>query len=149
MQLIRKGQKDGKKYNLRQDEIKQICSDLKDVSVETGLPIIVGAQFNRDVLNAARLHETRIREAADIEHIANLILGFWNNNKKGLSEDELDDLGEQYQPGQDQIFIEKLKHRTGVPGLKGMLSFDGNTGVITNKRSVPTTFDNGKPKISF
>ena len=40
----------------RQEEIKEICIALKDVAVETGLPIILGAQFNREVVNQLRLH---------------------------------------------------------------------------------------------
>ncbi len=76
MQLLHKGQLGKNKYGSRQEEIKQICLDLKDVAVETGLPLILGAQFNREVVNPARLHYTKIREAADIEQIANLIIGF-------------------------------------------------------------------------
>jgi len=59
----------------RQEEIKEICIALKDVAVETGLPIILGAQFNREVVNQLRIHATKIGEAGDIERIANLIVG--------------------------------------------------------------------------
>jgi len=77
----------------RQEEIKEICIALKDVAVETGLPIILGAQFNREVVNQLRLHATKIGEAGDIERIANLIVGFWNNNFKPLAtEGELNEI---------------------------------------------------------
>ena len=32
---------------------------LKDVAVETGLPIILGAQFNREVVNLLKMHPTK------------------------------------------------------------------------------------------
>lgn len=132
MQLLHKGQQGKNKYHSRQEEIKQICIDLKDVAVETGLPITLGAQFNREVVNPARLHPTKIGEAGDIERIANLILGFWNNNMKILAgEDEAEALS-SYHSRRDHIYVELLKYRGGKPGLAEMLSFDGNTGLIEN-----------------
>lgn len=142
MQLLHKGQQGNNKYHSRQEEIKQICIDLKDVAVETGLPIVLGAQFNREVVNPARMHPTKIGEAGDIERIANLILGFWNNNLKMLAgEDECIGLG-AYRPDRDHIYIELLKYRGGKPGLAEMLTFDGNTGVISNRTFLSTIQQN-------
>jgi hypothetical protein len=122
------------KHASRQAELKDICQDLKNVAVNTGLPIILGAQFNRQVVNAARMHPTYIGEAGDIERIANLILGFWNNNMKPLAapdeHDSLNKLGHE----KDAIYVELLKYRSGKPGTAGMLSFNGNTGVIDNMK---------------
>ena len=53
---------------------------LKDVSVNTGLPIVLGSQFNRTVTNHLELVNTNLGEAGDIERGANLILAIWNNN---------------------------------------------------------------------
>lgn len=80
MQLLRKGNKT--KYNRRDEELKDICLGIKDTAVNTGLPIILGAQFNRQVINHTGIHPTNIGEAGDIERIANTIIGFWNNNFK-------------------------------------------------------------------
>ena len=44
------------------------------------MPIILGAQFNREVVNHLTIHASKIGEAGDIERIANLIIGGWNNN---------------------------------------------------------------------
>lgn len=114
----------------RQEEIKEICIALKDVAVETGLPIILGAQFNREVVNQLRLHPTKIGEAGDIERIANLIVGFWNNNFKPLATDgELKEIG-SITP--DTLYTTILKNRGGRVGLTELLSFNGNTGKIKN-----------------
>lgn len=117
----------------RQEEIKEICIALKDVAVETGLPIILGAQFNREVINQLRLHATKIGEAGDIERIANLIVGFWNNNFKPLATDgELNEINSKGANTPDTLYITILKNRGAKPGLEDILSFNGNTGKIKN-----------------
>jgi DNA primase catalytic core len=119
----------------RQEEIKQICIALKDIAVETGLPIILGAQFNREVVNQLRIHATKIGEAGDIERIANLIVGFWNNNFKPLATDgELNEINNKG-VAPDTLYTTILKNRGGRVGLEEILSFNGNTGKIKNSSS--------------
>ena len=119
----------------RQEEIKEICIALKDVAVETGLPIILGAQFNREVVNQLRIHATKIGEAGDIERIASLIVGFWNNNFKPLAtEGELNEINNKG-VAPDTLYTTILKNRVGRVGLEEILSFNGNTGKIKNINS--------------
>ena len=121
----------------RQEEIKEICIALKDIAVETGLPIILGAQFNREVINQLKLHATKIGEAGDIERIANLVVGFWNNNFKPLATDgELNEINIKTANMPDSIFISVLKNRSGRVGLEESLSFNGNTGKIKNSSNI-------------
>ena len=125
----------------RQEEIKEICIALKDVAVETGLPIILGAQFNRTVLNQLHLHATKIGEAGDIERIANLIVGFWNNNFKPLaSEGELNEISNKGATTPDTLFATILKNRGGRVGLEEILDFNGNTGKIKNSSSSGSSY---------
>lgn len=120
----------------RQEEIKEICIALKDVAVETGLPIILGAQFNRTVVNQLHLHPTKLGEAGDIERIANLIVGFWNNNFKPIAtEGELNQINLLGATTPDTIYTEILKNRGGKVGLKEILSFNGNTATIKNQEN--------------
>lgn len=122
----------------RQEEIKEICIALKDVAVETGLPIILGAQFNREVVNQLRIHATKIGEAGDIERTANLIVGFWNNNFQQLAtEGELKEIG-SITP--DTLYTKILKNRGGRVGLEEILSFNGNTGKIKNSSSSGSSY---------
>ena len=126
----------------RQEEIKQICIALKDVAVETGLPIILGAQFNRTVLNQLHLHATKIGEAGDIERIANLIVGFWNNNFLPLAtEGEVNEINQKIKgQSKDSLYVKILKNRGGRVGLEEILSFNGNTGKIKNSSSSGNSF---------
>ena len=124
----------------RQEEIKEICIALKDVAVETGLPIILGAQFNREVVNQLRIHATNIGEAGDIERIANLIVGFWNNNFKPLAkEGELNEINNKGATP-DTLYTTILKNRGGRVGLEEILSFNGNTGKIKNSSSSGSSY---------
>lgn len=125
----------------RQEEIKEICIALKDVAVETGLPIILGAQFNREVVNQLKLHATKIGEAGDIERIANLIVGFWNNNFKPLAtEGELNEINNKGVTTSDTLYTTILKNRGGRVGLEEILSFNGNTGKIKNSSRLKDPF---------
>jgi DNA primase catalytic core len=120
----------------RQEEIKEICIALKDVAVETGLPIILGAQFNRTVVNQLQLHATNIGEAGDIERIANLIVGFWNNNFPPIADNkELKEIGEKRAYTPETIYAKILKNRGGRVGLDESFKFNGNTGKIENSSS--------------
>jgi replicative DNA helicase len=141
IQLLNLPQGKYKAYS-RQEEIKEICIALKDVAVETGLPIILGAQFNREVINQLRIHATKIGEAGDIERIANLIVGFWNNNFKPLATDgELNEINSKGATTPDTLYTTILKNRGGRVGLEEILSFNGNTGKIKNKESSPSSRD--------
>ena len=119
----------------RQEEIKLICIALKDLAVETGLPIILGAQFNRTVTNPLALHSTKIGEAGDIERIANLIIGFWNNNFTPVgTEGELNKISILNYP-KNSIYVKVLKNRAGRVGQEDVFGFNGNTGKISNQEA--------------
>lgn len=115
----------------RQEELKAIGLSIKDIAVETGLPIILGAQFNREVNNLLKLHPTKIGEAGDIERQANTILGMWNNNLPSITTDgeakQISDKGAE----PDTIFVKVLKNRGGVVGSEGLLDYNGNRGSIS------------------
>ena len=131
MQLLRKG--GGSKFPSRQEELKQICLDLKDLSVRTGLPIILGAQFNREVTSQLKIHPTKISEAGDIERVANLIVGFWNNNFKPIATDaELREINSKGCDSRDTLYSTILKNRGGKVGAEDLWAFQGNSGKISN-----------------
>ena len=130
--------RDKGKNNSRQEELKDICIDLKDLAVETGLPIVLGAQFNREVKLHTHIHATKIGEAGDIERIANLIVGFWNNKFEisGNTKKEEDEIttnpGIYGEVGSDTIYTKILKQRGGQRGQTEIFKFNGNTGKISN-----------------
>lgn len=124
----------GHRKGSRQEEVKEITDQLKEVSVETGLPIIVGAQFNRTAKNLLQLHPTNLGEAGDIERSANLIIAFWNNEYKpahgSIKESEIKTIEKFSDPG--TLYVEIIKNRAGVVGLSENLAWNGNTATIKN-----------------
>lgn len=124
----------------RQEEMKQICIALKDVAVETGLPIILGAQFNREVTSPLRIHTSKIGEAGDIERIANVIVGLYNNQFKyvGTNEEKEELAKKGITEGSGTIYAEVLKNRDGGKvGTWELWDWEGNTGRIENKIRSP------------
>jgi replicative DNA helicase len=117
----------------RQEELKTICTLLKEVAVDTGLPIVLGAQFNRQVTNLLKIHPTEIGEAGDIERVANLVLGLWNLEHIELAKDtdtkELEKKKQGYETG---LYTVVLKNRGGKIGQEEILNFNGNARKIEN-----------------
>lgn len=124
------------KNSSRQGEVKKIMEMLKDVSVNTGLPIVLGSQFNRTVTNHLELVNTRLGEAGDIERGANLILAIWNNNDPNLkigkelkTEFKIEITNKGYN-ATNTLYIKTLKNRGGRADIQGLLTWNGNTKVI-------------------
>ncbi len=132
-----------KEKNSRQEELKQICIALKDTAVRTGLPLILAAQFNREVTNLMRLHPTNIGEAGDIERIVNTLVGLWNMDKKpvlkAITDAEADEINKRISnrrltgEGAKNMYLEILKSRDLPTGSYDFLEFNGNTGKVKNR----------------
>ncbi len=117
----------------RQEELKEVCLSLKDLAVETGLPIILGSQFNREVTSPLKLHSTKLGEAGDIERVANVILGLWNGNFKAIdTASQAESKRAEDMLKKETLYAEILKNRGGRVGDNCFLSFCGNTGKIKN-----------------
>jgi replicative DNA helicase len=141
MQLLKKP---GAGYS-RQEELKEICLDLKDIAVETGLPIILAAQFNREVTSPLKLFLQNIGEAGDIERAANFVLGIWSGNIRPEAdkreEEAIKKLGFDSETllQKGKLYVQILKNRDGEAGKTGWLNFNGNTGKIINSEA-PESF---------
>lgn len=133
------------KYRSREDELKEICISLKNLAVdeEYGLPIVFGAQFNRQVKSAKDLLPTNIGEAGDIERIANTIVALWNCQKtEDPGTDELRQKIAEYQGTKEYnssaIFAKILKRRGYASGFTGTFPYEGNTGRILDRGDAST-----------
>lgn len=131
----------------RQEELKEICYQLKDCAVDTGLPIVLAAQFNRRVLCEADLSLVNIGEAGDIERAANMVIGFWNRSFKGFSKIGNESKSGGISPEEPALYVEIMKRRGDRANVSDVLDFNGNTGKISNRESTfkPTP----KPRTTF
>lgn len=132
----------------RYEQISIICKMLKETAVETQLPIILGAQFNRDVADPTTLAITSLGEGGEIERKAAYCIGFWNNDmpymstknhKPNMEEIAKTTKGNLYdaegKKHNHTIYATVLKNRSGVgakAGTAGLLSFNGNIGTVGN-----------------
>ena len=125
----------------RQEELKGICISMKDLAVETGLPFIIGAQFNRQVTSPLELHPTNLGEAGDLERIASLLVGIWNGDKKAIAKKDNESMlkKDPYKIGDDgtrkgKMYFEILKNREGESGTNDWLQWHGPTGRISSEQ---------------
>ena len=128
--------KRAERINSRQEELKEICQSLKRVAIDTGLPILLGAQFNRDVVDLMKLHPTKIGEAGDIERIVNTLVGLWdvskNKEHKETSNGDGNEIKQRIGGATTGMYVELLKSRELQTGIYELLDYNGKTGKIKN-----------------
>ena len=141
--------------NSRQEELKAICIELKDLVKETGLAVITGCQFNRQVVKIGDLHATNIGEAGDIERIASLIVGLWNTNIPSLQNREtrtksknMKDVmyfGHELEPC--LMYLKVLKNRFDMGNLEGFFALNEKTRYINKSNQVSRILDSLKKSL--
>ena len=138
----------------RQHELKYICKILKDCAARLEIPVIVGAQLNRDTLKDGIDNVTlaNIGEGADIERIAHDIYFIWQVDKtkkdqyftgeppkwnpKEARERANRIFTDIYLHPENRelkegfLYIEQLKARDGKTGGWGLFPYDGERGSI-------------------
>ena len=111
--------------------IKDISAQLLDAAKALKIPVILGAQVNREAVSMENLRLESLREAGDIEQDANLVLGLWN------SERGAEDSGEKWDRKRKAIlYVKVLKNRDGIttkPDHPETLVFDQPILKITDK----------------
>ena len=142
----------------RTDEMQTICAELNTLAKTTGLPIILGAQLNRQATQNGTqgvgfdgVELANIGDSSRIEHIANDVYLLWNTAK--INEDDLvDGNGDPKprhklkrrtrrvikEPGEvwpHSLYIENMKARDYEGGAYCLVDFNGATG-----RLAPRTF---------
>lgn len=134
----------------RTEEIKKVVNDLKDFANEYKLPILLAAQFNREVASPVSLSTSNIGEGGDFERIADTIIGIFNlervepiviSNKPKEADEAVKLLQKhlqkknimigKFEPVQGQIYLRLLKRRNGVSGGDVVLDWCGKTKKIT------------------
>lgn len=129
------------KFQSKQLELQEVCATLRKAAVETGLPVILGAQFNRKVEQEGDIESGKLRECGDIEQDADLVLGLWDRRfTKDGHRTRSDTVAKGPTPG--ELYIEVLKGRSNGAGSSEVLSYDGNTWKVKNWGPVPGKVNN-------
>jgi DNA primase catalytic core len=130
------------KTGARQEELKVICQRLNKVAKDTGYPIILAAQFNREATDLTKLHPTNLSEAGDIERIVHTLIGIWQIGKavvnKKIAKEDKPVIQEKIGGRETGIYIELIKSRELPSGLYQVLDYEGKTGKISNPKQATT-----------
>lgn len=133
---IQKLTKKGFKGMRRNEELKEICDDLNTLSIELDLPIVIAAQLNRSTTSPVEMFSQNIKDAAEIEQVANKIILLWNSAFTAQGKDSSAELKEWsartgIQLGQSgKIYALMAKNREGIVNIEAVFSHKGNEGVI-------------------
>ena len=136
------------KGNAGIETLKTVANLFNELANQTGLPIITGAQYNRQVRHIADISEYALREADDIAHMASLILGIWNNNYEMLSDKDNDKENIQGTYGIPATMYTKiLKNRFASLGAQYLQAYNDNTQSLStydqnNHTYEPRNYDN-------
>lgn len=106
----------------RHEELMATCKALRNGAIETGLGVVLGAQFNRDVKTEALLSQYSIADCHGIAKEAELIIGLWNRNHNDIDPSS-------------EVYLKVLKGRNIGVGHNSLMPFDGNIGKIENKKN--------------
>lgn len=114
-----------KSFPTRQAELQNTSDQiLQQIAKRCGLPVILGAQFNRKALesNESRPQLAHLRESGDIEQDANLVLGLYNY---GIAGETHNKDGSPITPESKTVDLEVsvLKNRDGAVGSTFTLYF--------------------------
>lgn len=143
----------------RKDELKEICKDFMAMAVDTGLPVVLAAQLNREAYSPVEMAVQNIAEASDIEHSANIVMLLWNSSVKPLpkSTGYFQDKGKEEKLTKDaqriadkgftigqggKLYAVLAKNRGGARNIDAVLDFNGNTGAITQPTKKPAQGSN-------
>lgn len=150
IQLIRPD----KRTNNRVEDLKVICTLLKNCAVRLNIPIILAAQFSREGSKSPyELEPESLGEGGDIERAAAVIVGLWNTAKKPRQNSKFQETNNkiwseqghpfdkiEFNANEPKIYLRLLKSRGETTGGEALLDCDLNVGIIkpNNKTYVET-----------
>lgn len=141
----------------RRAELCEISQMFNDLAKETSLPIVMATQLNRKSGSPLDMNAQNIAESADIERYSNTLLCLWNSAFKPTTEStstskELE--AHQKQLGYNlgtagKIYAVLPKNREGTPWIEAVLDHNGNSGAITQPKTIqPETVNPTTQKIN-
>lgn len=140
IQLIRPD----KRTTNRAEDLKVICTELKNCAVRLNIPIIMAAQFSREGSKSPyELEPESLGEGGDIERAAAVIVGLWNTAKKPRQNSKFQETNNkiwseqghpfdkiEFNANEPKIYLRLLKSRGETTGGEALLDCDLNVGII-------------------
>lgn len=119
----------------RNEELKDIAKNLRQLAKREKLPIVLAGQLNRDAKSPTEMHKENIADSADLEREANKVLLLWNSaflptNGNSYEEKKIEEAKRMELGTAGRIYGRLAKNRGGAPNLDATFLFNGNTGQI-------------------
>lgn len=116
---IQKIKIDGR-FPTRQVELQKVSERILEAAKRCSVPIILGAQLNRDTINRTRPKLENLRESGDIENDANTVIAIYNESV------ENSDTEQSYnnEAGEVDFELSILKNRNGLSNKTIKLKFN-------------------------
>lgn len=115
----------------RREELRVIAQSLRKLAIELQIPIVMGAQLNREAKSPVTLCNEQIAESVDIAREANTIIMLWNSSFSAEDSKELAALQDRHSitfGTGGKMYAIMTKNRGGERGISGAIPFNGNTG---------------------
>jgi DNA primase catalytic core len=114
----------------KRTEIAHISDQVLQIAKRTGLPLILGAQVNRDAVATKKSKPAldNLKEAGNLEEDANLVLSVYNLSREEQNAPDGTSWGREV-----DLEICPLKNRDGEPNRPVTLLFDRWTGAMKDK----------------
>lgn len=139
----------------RREAIGEVVTSLITVAKETGMPIILAAQTNREAAGPDQLFAQSLAESANIEQGANLVICL-NNSAFRINEKKSAFTGSKLAaklaargfnpPEAGCIYALVVKNRDGLNGVDSCFGFNGATGLICNEKAAPLLIPDPDPE---
>ncbi len=129
------------KNRSRDEVLKEVCLQLKDLAARTGLVIVTAGQFNRTVQSEDDLHSSAIGEAGSIERHAALAIGMWTRRFqqfKGGAPDPKKMIA-------NEMLLNVMLNRHGSSGQKFVVPYNGNIGLVDFENAMEVKQENAPP----
>ncbi len=76
------------KFPSRQVELQKVSERILEAAKQCAVPIILGAQLNRDTINRTRPKLENLRESGDIENDANTVIAIYNESVENADNEQ-------------------------------------------------------------
>lgn len=126
----------------RTEELSKICSSFEALAIELGIPIVMGAQLNRQTTDPVTMCSQNLAESTAIEQSSAKMVFLWNSTERARVDKESKELKDfADRTGitlgyAGQIYARLEKNRYGMRQAEAVFTFIPSTGEI--KQQLPT-----------
>lgn len=126
----------------RTEELAKICSSFEDLANELHIPIVMGAQLNRQTTDPVTMCSQNLAQSTSIEQSSGKMIFLWNSSERARVDKTSEELNEwANRTGitlgdrtEHYLYARLEKNRLGIRQAEAVLNFDGNTGLIKQEK---------------